>query len=188
MVDLPSCLLDPIKTQPLKDLSRAVCQVRKLCEKHHVNENQIAVVGFSAGGHLTASLGVHYDKEEIKAECDRGVSNRPDAIVLAYPVITAREHAHVSSIKALYGEQPSESELQFASIEENVKSDTPPTFLWHTMNDFVVPVENSLLYANACKKNNVPLEMHVYSKGRHGLSMATKEWEDYTNSNGRYEQ
>ncbi len=169
-------LFEPIGMQPLKDISRAICEVRSRANEDRVAVNQVAVVGFSAGGHLAASLAVHYENKEVKLIRDKEVSNRPDAVILAYPVITTKNSAHRPSFVALYGTEATEQELEFASVELHVTKKTPPTFLWHTMNDPVVPVENSIAYLTECRKRRVFAEAHFYPNGRHGFSVANPEW------------
>ena len=136
----------------------------------------IAVCGFSAGGHLCASLSVHWkDIKDPDPVYDR-VSNRPDAAILAYPVITAGKAAHPGSFVALFGENPDQKDLDYMSLEKHVTADTPPCFLWQTATDESVPVENSYLFAKACKEAGVPYAHHVFSDGVHGMSVATEDW------------
>ncbi|MGI8387551.1 alpha/beta hydrolase [Robertmurraya sp. P23] len=167
----------PLKFQPLKDLSKAVMYIRKRAEQFRIQPNQLTLCGFSAGGHLCGSLAVHYDAKELvhKGEYE-GISNRPDAVILSYPVISSESHVHQGSFKALLGPDATIEELSYMSIEKHVKSDTPPSFIWHTATDEVVPVENSYLYANACKEARVPFEHHVFGNGNHGLSLANEDW------------
>ncbi|MBS5983379.1 alpha/beta hydrolase [Clostridium butyricum] len=167
----------PLKMQPLKDLSKAVMFVRKEAEKFHIDPHKVVVCGFSAGGHLTGSLAVHCDAEELVFTSKyEGVSNRPDAVILSYPVITSGEYAHKDSFKALLGEGAGIKELEYMSLEKQVTKDTPPAFLWQTATDELVPVENSYLYAEACKKNGVTFEHHVFGNGGHGMSLANEQW------------
>ncbi|MCB2354573.1 alpha/beta hydrolase [Clostridium estertheticum] len=167
----------PLKLQPLKDLSKAVMFVRKKAEKFFVNPNKVIICGFSAGGHLTGSLAVHFDARELVLDSEyEGVSSRPDAVILSYPVITSGEYAHKGSFRALLGENASSKELEYMSLEKQVNKDTPPTFLWQTATDDVVPVENSYLYAKACKKYGVTFEYHVFGNGGHGMSLANEDW------------
>ena len=101
---------------------------------------------------------------------------RPDATILCYPVITTGEYAHKDSIRNLTGEDDVTSESwRELSLENQVDENTPPTFLWHTYEDTIVPVENSLLYASALRRNKIPFELHIYPKGDHGLSLCTEE-------------
>jgi acetyl esterase/lipase len=162
---------------PLLDARRAIRLVRANCEAWGVDPNRIAVCGFSAGGHLAASSGVHYalnienDPDDLAAL----VSARPDALILSYAVITSGEFRHAGSIRLLLGENPSEAMLDLVSLEKQVTADTPPTFLWHTSDDRSVPVENSLLFAETLARVDVPFEMHVFPRGRHGLALAPND-------------
>ena len=168
----------PLGMQPLQDISRAVRVIRAHSAQCKIDPLKIAVCGFSAGGHLCASLCVHY--EDIKdPDPEYGeVSNRPDAAVLCYPVITSGEYANRESFRALLGADPDEKDLEYMSLEKHVTEDTPPCFLWQTATDASVPVENSYLFAGACRKAGVPYAHHVFSDGVHGMSVATPEWLD----------
>ncbi|HUZ17195.1 MAG TPA: alpha/beta hydrolase [Spirochaetia bacterium] len=176
-----SCVLDysvaPRRhPQPLRDLSRAMCIAREHAAEWKVNADQIAVCGFSAGGHLAASLGVHWNKPYLAnvPGIDVGL-NRPDALILSYPVLTSGGFAHRGSFANLLGEDPSKELLEEMSLELQVTSETPPAFLWHTVNDEAVPVQNSLLFADALRRSGVPFELHLYPRGPHGISLATAE-------------
>ncbi len=168
----------PLGRQPLRDISRAVRIVRAHCAQCHVDPLKIAVCGFSAGGHLCASLCVHHEEIKDPDPEYEEVSNRPDAAVLCYPVITSGEYANRESFRALLGEAPDEEELDYLSLERHVTEDTPPCFIWQTATDASVPVENSYLFAEACRKAGVPYAHHVFSDGVHGMSVATPEWLD----------
>lgn len=159
----------------LMELASAVKLVREHAEEWHVDEDKIIILGFSAGGHLAASLGVFWDKAWLADAM--GVANeklKPNGLLLSYPVITSGVHAHRGSFEALLGENP-ETSLEDVSLEKHVTAGTPPTFLWHTYEDLVVPVENAFLFASALREYNIPLEMHIYPRGRHGLSLANEE-------------
>lgn len=161
----------------LMDVQRAVRYVRHHAADYRLNENKIGVLGFSAGGHLTASIGTHYDEGNPQAAdvIDRQ-SCRPDAIVLCYPVITMKlPFTHEGSRRNLLGDNPDQQLVELMSCEGQVTSDTPPTFLWHTSDDGAVPVENSILFASALRQAGVPFDLHVYEKGRHGLGMAEED-------------
>lgn len=172
--------VEPTKhPQPLLDVSRAMCIIRENAEKWKVDGDRVAVCGFSAGGHLAASLGVHYDKDYLfNTSLIKKGMNKPNALILSYPVITSGEFAHKGSFDNLVGEEAEEELLQHMSLELQVNKNVPPTFIWHTFEDTVVPVENTLLFAVALRKNNIPFELHVYPKGPHGLSLATDETGD----------
>jgi len=163
--------------QPILDLSRAMCIIRENAEEWKVDPNKIAVCGFSAGGHLAASLGVHWTKPYIQnAEGIKEQMNRPNALILCYPVITFGEFTHKGSVMNLLGDDAINSELlNEMSLENQVNENTPPSFLWHTFEDKAVPVENSLMFAQALRKNKIPFEMHIYPSGSHGLSLANEE-------------
>lgn len=159
----------------LLELSMAVALIRKNAEQWNVDVNKVIVAGFSAGGHLAASLGVFWNRSFLSENL--GMSNeviKPNGILLSYPVISSGTYAHKGSFLALLGENY-DTHLQDVSLEKQVSTDTPPTFLWHTYTDNAVPVENSFLFASALLNNKVPLEMHIYPKGVHGLSLGTEE-------------
>lgn len=161
--------------QPLLDVSRSMCIIRQNAEKWKVKPDQIAVCGFSAGGHLTASLGVHWSKPYLNVEGIEIGKNKPNALILGYPVITSDSFAHCGSFKNLLGNNPDPDLLEEMSLEKQVNSKTPPSFLWHTFSDPGVPVENSILFAQALRKKEIPFELHIYPEGPHGLSLATEE-------------
>ena len=166
----------PLKDQPMKDLSRAIRYVRKNAAKYHINPQKIVICGFSAGGHLCATVCVHYADIREEREEYKSVSNRPDAAILSYPVITSGEFAHRDSFIALLGADATKEELEYMSLEKQVTEQIPPCFLWQTATDELVPVENSALFARACKNAGVPFAYHVFSTGRHGLSLANEDW------------
>lgn len=170
-------LLDtPLGMQPLYDISRAVRMIRSKASSYSADPDMVAVCGFSAGGHLAASLCVHYDDVADPDDEFNRWSNRPDAAILAYPVITSGEYTHQDSMRALLGEKPETDLLEYMSLEKHVTENTPPCFLWQTVTDGTVPVENSYLFAQACRQKNVPFAHHVFSEGVHGLSVATEQW------------
>jgi acetyl esterase/lipase len=152
----------------LEDAAAAVHTVRLNAKAYAIDPQRIGVMGSSAGGHLAASLMVHYKSFLPDADC------RPDFGILCYPVITfGPENAHIGSRNALLGEEADPELVELLSCEKQVNVDTPPCFLWHTAEDPAVPMQNSLLYADALHKNGVTCELHVYSKGRHGLGLET---------------
>ena len=164
----------PLRWQPLQDIARAVRMVRKHAVEYKTNPDQVAICGFSAGGHLCGSLAVHYDRPEIAPEGEP--SARPDAAILCYPVITSGEFAHKDSFTKLFGKEATVEELELMSLEKQVKPETPPVFLWQTMTDELVPVENSIMFAQSCKAQGVMCEMHLYPEGKHGMSLANEAW------------
>lgn len=162
--------------QPLLDVSRAMCILRENAKYWNIDENKIAVCGFSAGGHLAASLGVHWQQPYLlEAAGIEKDMNRPNALILCYAVLSTGEYGHQGSFINLLGENASAGALHHMSLEHQVSEATPPAFLWHTFDDAVVPVENSLLFAQSLRRYNIPFEMHIYPHGFHGLSLATEE-------------
>lgn len=159
---------------PLTDALRAIRTVRARAAEFGIDAGRIGLLGFSAGGHLVASAGTQWEGPNPEAvdEIDR-VSDRPDLIVLCYPVITLRDpHTHAGSRQNLLGETPGAALVDAMSAELRVTSETPPAFLWHTSDDAAVPVENSLLFAAALKEKGVLFDLHVYSSGTHGIGLA----------------
>ena len=166
----------PLKLQPLKDISRAMRMIRFRAEQLHILSDQIVVCGFSAGGHLCASLCVHGADIEDPDEKYQKFSNKPDAAVLSYPVITTGKYTHKDSFVALFGKNPTKKELEYMSIEKYVTKEIPPCFIWQTATDGTVPVQNSYLLAQKCLEEGVPFAHHVFSEGVHGMSVATEDW------------
>ncbi len=153
----------------------AIKTIREHAEEWHVDANKVILMGFSAGGHLAASVGAFYNKEFLYEPLHTTPAMiKPSGLVLCYPVITSGEFAHRGSFHALLGEK--EEELKdFVSLENQVTADTPPAFIWHTYEDSSVPVENSMLYASAMRRAKVPFELHIYPRGHHGLALANAE-------------
>ena len=160
----------------LLELAASLDLIRKNADKWNVDQDALIVCGFSAGAHLTCSLGAFWQELWV-SEALGTVSEklRPNAMILGYPVITTGEFIHKGSFDALLGERPDKAMLRKLSLENSVGPQTPPVFLWHTLNDAGVAVENSFLLANALKQAGVSFEMHIYPSGRHGLSLATEE-------------
>jgi acetyl esterase/lipase len=157
----------------LCDASRAMQLIRRHAAEWGVDADKIAVCGFSAGGHLAASLGTLWNDPEVVQQS--GVTdgtNRPNALILMYPVITAGLHTHGGSIQNLCAGRDVEAMRARLSCELNVGPHTPPSFLFHTFMDNAVPVENSLLFASALARADVPFELHIYPNGVHGLALA----------------
>ena len=160
----------------IREIGKSMLIIREHAKEWLVDVNRIAVCGFSAGAHLCGSLCVHNKDVEDPEEAYQNISNRPDVAILSYPVITSGKYAHRDSFVALFGKEPSEQELDYMSLEKHVTEDTPPCFMWQTLTDQTVPVENSYLFAQACAQAGVPFAQHVFSEGIHGLSVATEEW------------
>ncbi len=164
-------------------LAHTVAWLRENAGRLHLDANRIAVAGFSAGGHLAASLGVFWNAPFLAKETGLlPESMRPDRLVLGYPVISGEPGiAAEPSMRSLLGQEPCEDpkEREFVSLEKHVTAQVPPTFLWHTYPDATVPVENSLYFALALRKAGVPFEAHIYSVGGHGLSLANHLTENF---------
>ena len=166
-----SCAPDAGGCRPLREVAEALRTVRRRAGEWGIEPDRIALLGFSAGGHLAASLGVHWNHPELKL----GEDSRPDALILCYPVITTGEFAHRESADNVTGGDPALAEL--FSLEHHAGAQVPPTFLWHTVDDPSVPVENSMLFAAALQRSGVPFECHLFAHGEHGISACTVEVE-----------
>ncbi|MGF7142524.1 acetyl esterase/lipase [Anaerotaenia torta] len=159
----------------LTQLAKSVAYARKHAKEWNVRKDRIIVMGFSAGGHLAASLGTLWHEPFLAEIMQTEKGNyRPDGMLLCYPVITSGEYAHRDSFRSLLQERYDEL-VEEMSLERRVTEFTPPTFLWHTFEDGAVPVENALFLAQALNEKKVPFELHVYPKGGHGLALATEE-------------
>lgn len=164
---------------PLIQASLSIKHIRENHIKYNINPKRIFIVGFSAGGHLAASAGILWNHTNvIKAlgDAEYGI-NRPDGMILSYPVISAFDHPHFGSIYAVCGsDHPSEELRKQFSLEYHIKKGTTcPAFIWHTFEDSLVPVQNSLCLVNALAAEQVPFEFHVFPRGPHGLSLASME-------------
>ena len=167
-----SCAPACFPTQ-LVEASMAMAFIRRNCEEFCVDRDRVGVIGFSAGGHLAATLSVLYNDRRIFEVFDLEIEeNKPDFSVLCYAVLSY-EYGHTMSFDNVSG--GNEGLKEFLSMEERVHQDVPPTFLWHTANDGSVNVMNSLVYAEALSRNKVPFELHSFENGVHGLSVADRE-------------
>jgi acetyl esterase/lipase len=170
--------------QPLNDAQRAIRIVRNRADQWRVDPKRIGILGFSAGGHLACSAATIFDSGQPDARdpIDRQ-SCRPDLLVACYAVISFIRFMHKGSEQNLLGPNPDAKLVRDLSLETRVTAQTPPTFLWHTANDDVVPVENSLGFAEALAENKIPFSLHVFPQGAHGLGLAqdnpqAKKWPD----------
>jgi acetyl esterase/lipase len=156
----------------LQDAARAVRVVRARAAEFKIDPKRVGIIGSSAGGHLASTLLTHFDAGKADAtDAIERESSRPDLGILCYPVITMGPNTHQGSKNNLLGKDPSPELVKLLSNELQVTKDTPPTFLWHTVEDKAVKVENSLDFAAALQRAGVPFDLHVYQKGRHGLGL-----------------
>lgn len=163
--------------QQLLEISAAAALIRRNAAVWNVRADQLAVCGFSAGGHLAGNLAVSW-QEPFLAEtlALAPEENRPDAVVMAYPVVTAHHPVHMKTFDFLFHtEAPTVQQLEQVSLETLVTDKTPPVFLYHTREDEVVPVEHSLMFAAALTEAGIPFELHAYGWGRHASGLATYE-------------
>lgn len=162
---------------PLIDAQRAIRVVRSNAKQWNIDSTKIGVMGFSAGGHLASTLGTHYNDSVYDGQDGIDTqSARPDFMVLLYPVISFTSEArHQGSKDALLGKDPDQALTERFSNELQVDEQTPPTILVHAADDTAVPPENSILFFQALKKNNVNASLHIYPTGGHGFSLATHD-------------
>lgn len=163
--------------EQLYEAAEALRTVRAHADEWQLSKDNIAVCGFSAGGHLAASLCTLWNEPSLFSEEDiKTRVCRPDASILCYPVISSdRRSAHMGSFDNLLGANAEKALCELYSCEKHVDRETPPAFLWHTAADDVVPVENSILYASALQKQGIEFELHVYPRGHHGMSLVSDE-------------
>ncbi len=157
---------------PMNQAAAAIRTIRENADDWGIDSQKITVLGCSAGGHLAGSVGVFGKNERRISNAADGLC-QPNAMVLCYPVITAGPFCHDGSIYNLTGLSLGHPERDAYSLEKHISPDTCPAFLWQTVTDDCVPVENVLLMANALQRQHIPYELHVYTKGQHGLSLAT---------------
>lgn len=171
--------LGPKYRHPIEigDAQRAIRLVRARAQEFSISTDRIGLMGFSAGGHLAATAGTHFDSGNPAAPdpVDR-VSSRPDYLVLAYAVVSFNPAiTHAGSVRNLLGENPDPKLIEELSNERHVTAQTPPTFLFHTTADTAVPSENSVEFYLAAKKAKVPVEMHIFENGPHGVGLAMND-------------
>ncbi len=167
---------------PLIESALAVKFIREHAEEYHIDPAYVFITGFSAGGHCAAMCGTLWNDPVVRDALgiDRGEApegiGKPTATVLCYPVITGGPYAHRGSIDYLCGgPSAGTAGADRYSLELHVDATTSPAFIWHTFNDGAVPIQNTLLYANAMATAGVPFEYHVYPDGVHGLALCTEE-------------
>ena len=169
----------------LQDASRAMRVIRLNAEKWGLDPNRVGVMGSSAGGHLACSMVTLFEKgDEKKLDPMERISTRPDLGILCYTVVTMvgsefnpGEYCDLESKVALIGEDPSADLIQYLSPEKMVSKDTPPCFIWHTLEDNDVDLENPIMFMNALRKEKVPFELHIFEHGPHGCGLNEHEVE-----------
>ena len=166
-----SCGPQAADCRPLRELAETVCTLRRNSGAWHIDPDKIAVLGFSAGGHLAASLGALWNDPDVNLPAEA----RPDALVLCYPVVSTRAFAHEESARWVSGGD--EALRDKLHRWDRVTPAFPPTFLWHGGEDASVPPENSLMLAVELKRHGVPFEYHLFGSGGHGISTCTQEVE-----------
>jgi acetyl esterase/lipase len=162
---------------PMHDAQRAMRFVRSHAADWKLDPHKIGIMGFSAGGHLAATVGTHFDAGDPQAAdpIDRA-SCRPDFMILCYGVISMNDaYTHQGSKHNLLGDKPDPKLVENLSNETQVTAETPPTFLFHTNADNAVPAENSVYFYLALRKAKVPAELHIYETGNHGVGLAPKD-------------
>lgn len=159
----------------LIEAAMAMKFIKDNAERFNIDPNYVFVNGYSAGGHLAASLGILYNSKYVTEAIDMPSNYaRPAGMILAYPVINSGRYQHKGSFANILQEDANnDKKRQEVSLETRVTKDTVPAFIWHTRTDQLVPVENSLLLSSALAENGIPFELHIYPDGPHGLSLAT---------------
>jgi acetyl esterase/lipase len=153
---------------PLQDAQKAIKVVRERAEEWNIDPGKTGIMGFSAGGHLAATAGTHFDKNYI--ENNNGTNLRPDFMILVYPVISFSDTlGHLGSRENLLGKEPSEKQILLFSNDRQVTRSTSPAFLVLAGDDSTVRPENSLAFYNSLKRNGIPAEIHIYQEGEHGF-------------------
>ena len=162
---------------PLQDAQQAIKMVRQRAKEWNVDVNRIGIMGFSAGGHLASTAGIHFETAVIPDAAN--ISLRPDFMILIYPVISFNEKiTHMGSRDQLIGKLPSAEKITEYSNELQVTAKTPPTFLVHASDDDAVNANNSVAFYQSLLNYKVPAELHIYQKGGHGFGMNNKTTDD----------
>lgn len=166
---------------PLQDAQEAIKIIRAHATEWNIENNRVGIMGFSAGGHLASTTGTHFNKPALAANA--GINLRPDFMILVYPVISMEKNlTHSGSRLKLLGSQPGEEAIKNYSNDRQVTPQTPPTLLFHTGDDTVVDVDNTLVFYQALRHQHVPAEMHIYPEGNHGfvLKLPVEVWMQIT--------
>jgi acetyl esterase/lipase len=166
----------------LLDAGRAMLYIRNNAEKYRINPERVFAVGFSAGGHLCGTISTMFSYPEVKAEFgDDAARIRPTAAILSYPVTTLNDKTHIWSFECLLRKKEeafTKEDRARYSLDSAVTADTAPMFLWHTVEDPIVPVEGTIRLAHALAENKVPFKMSIYPYGLHGMGLANQTYAD----------
>ncbi len=166
---------DALNLQPMKEGITAIKMLREKAGEWNIIADRIAVCGFSAGGHLACSLGVMWQEPKLMEALDyKDDRYKPNAMILCYPVLIAGVNAHQGSLINISGSEDL-AKQEFFSLEKRVDKSTPPTFIWHTVDDDCVPVENTLYFIGELQKNQISYDAHLFRSGNHGISVCSKE-------------
>lgn len=164
----------------LEDVLRAVRVARRESAAFGYSADKIAIMGFSAGGHLASMAATHFDYGRENGDATDRLSSRPDLAILCYPVITMGAYTHEGSRRNLLGKEwENEALRERFSSEKAVRDDTPPCFLFHTAEDTVVPVQNALMMASALCAKKIPNELHIFPYGDHGIGLGRNAYESH---------
>ncbi len=155
-----------------QDVERAIRWVRAHADDYQIDTHRVGIMGSSAGGHLASMALTHFDMGDTNStDPIERESSRPDLGILCYPVITMGKLTHQGSKENLLGPKPSRKLIKKLSSELQVTTNTPSCFIWCTYQDKTVPMENSMMFAEALRKNHVPFDLHIYENGHHGLAL-----------------
>ena len=162
----------------LQDAARAIRTVRAKAAEWQLDPKRIGIMGSSAGGHLSATLSTRFDggRSENDDPIER-VSSRPDLCILCYAFILFDRNDKPERHEQFLGKNPTPEQIRAFAPALNVRSDTPPCFIWQTVGDPGVKVENALVFAEALRKANVPFDLHLYQNGPHGIGLGVKQYD-----------
>ena len=164
--------------RPLQEASMAIAHVRSNAKEYNVDPNRIFVIGFSAGGHLAASIGTMYERSDAAFPGMIPGDNKPNGMILSYAPCCSHMGKIAQSFLRTLGGDATEADLLHWSPSDNVTESTAPAYIWHTEDDPVVPVEHSLIMASKLAEKKIPFELHIFPHGTHGLALATAETSD----------
>ena len=167
---------DAVFPRPLIEASLAMVHIRKNAEKYKIDPERVFVLGFSAGGHLAASLGTRWHIPQVADAIDAPFGmNKPTGMVLCYPVLCWFDNTHKGTFHNAFGTtEPTEEQIRLISLENDLGENTVPAFLWHTANDGSVDVRNTLKMATALSEAKIPYEVHIFPNGPHGMALANE--------------